>query len=88
MVYVILCTFAINKRKSGVRKGKSYGDILEQAERLANSPRATSRRIDVVNIAADRYTDRIMRLKSFKQGGVEAYNKKYSRKTYMGLSNG
>ena len=71
-----------------VRKGKSFGEILEQAERIENNPRATASRVAAANIAADRYTDRIMRQRSFKQGGTEAYNRKYSRNTYMGLNNG
>ena len=38
----------------------------------------------VVNIAADRYTDNIMRTKSFRNGGPDAYDRRYSRNTYMG----
>lgn len=71
-----------------VRKGKSFGEILEQAERIENNPRATASRVAAANIAADRYTDRIMRQRSFRKGGEGAYNRKYSRNTYMGLSNG
>ena len=71
-----------------VRRGKSFGDILEQADRIEQNPRATKSRMAAVNIAADRYTDNIMRQKSFKKGGEKAYDKKFSRSTYMGLSNG
>lgn len=71
-----------------VRRGKSFGEILEQADRIENNPRATASRIAAANIAADRYTDRIMRQRSFKRGGTDAYNKRYSRNTYMGLTNG
>lgn len=78
-----------NFRLRRVRKrGKSFGEILEQAERIANNPRATASRIAAADIAADRYTDNIMRQKSFRRGGQDAYNTRYSRNTYMGNNGG
>ncbi|MBR1526923.1 MAG: hypothetical protein IJ640_09745 [Prevotella sp.] len=65
---------------------KSFSDILDQADRISANPRATSSRIDRANIAADRYTDNIMRKRSFR--GKGAYDRGYSRTTYMGLNAG
>lgn len=62
---------------------KSFSDILAQAERIENHPRATKERVDRANIAADRYTDNIIKHPSFK--GRDAYDKKYSQTTYMGV---
>ena len=60
--------------------------ILDQADRIIDNPLATQARIDRANIAADRYTDNIMRQRSFK--GKNAYERQYSRSTYMGLNAG
>ena len=65
---------------------KSFSQILDQAERVSANPRANSYRIGRANIAADRYTDNIMRQRSFRGRG--AYDKGYSRSTYMGLNAG
>ena len=65
---------------------KSFGSILDQAERLESNPRMTPARLARVNIAADRYTDNIAMRKSFR--GKNAYDRGYSRSTYMGLNAG
>lgn len=65
---------------------KSFGDILDQWDRITATPGISQRRIDRVNIAADKYTDRIAAKKSFR--GKNAYDRKYSRSTYMGLNAG
>lgn len=78
---------------------KSISDILAQTERIMasggggiyRSPgrhMSTAREWRVVN-AADRYTDNIMGTRKFqKDNRFKAYDRKYSRSTYMGLNAG
>lgn len=65
---------------------KSFSQILDQADRIIANLRANSYRVGRANIAADRYTDNIMRQRSFRGNG--AYERGYSRSTYMGLNAG
>ncbi|MCQ2257844.1 MAG: hypothetical protein MJZ41_07625 [Bacteroidaceae bacterium] len=65
---------------------KSFGQILDQADRIASNPRITPARMARANIAADRYTDNIMRRKGFR--GKNAYDRGFSRNSYMGLNAG
>lgn len=70
------------------RRKKSFSQIIDQADRIASNPRATQRRIDIANIAADRYTDNIMKSRKFTSGGRGAYDIPFSQRAYMGLSAG
>ena len=57
-------------------------------DRIEANPRATSSRLARSYVATDRYTDNIMRMSRFRNGGSGAYDIRFSRNTYMGLSNG
>lgn len=70
------------------RRRKSFGDILDQAERIEANPLSNARRRARANIAADRYTDNIMATRRFREGGTGAYDMQFSRRVYMGLNEG
>lgn len=67
---------------------KSISDILAQSDRILSRGGSQSRQSRVA-LAADRYTDNIMNSRRFqKDGRFKAYDRKYSRSTYMGLNAG
>lgn len=68
---------------------KSISDILSQADRiLATKGLSKSRQVGAL-MAADRYTDNIMNSRRFqKDSRFKAYDRKYSRSAYMGLTDG
>lgn len=69
---------------------KSISDILAQSDRILSRGGAVSQsRQSRAALAADRYTDNIMNSRRFqKDGRFKAYDRKYSRSTYMGLNAG
>ena len=68
---------------------KSISDILAKSDRILSRGAVSQSRQSRVALAADRYTDNIMNSRRFqKDGRFKAYDRKYSRSTYMGLNAG
>lgn len=68
---------------------KSISDILSQADRILATKGLSKSRHDRALMTADRYTDNIMGTRKFqKDNRFKAYDRKYSRSAYMGLTDG
>lgn len=68
---------------------KSISDILAQSDRILSRGGVSQSRQSRAALAADRYTDNIMNSRRFqKDSRFKAYDRKYSRSTYMGLNAG
>ena len=76
------------KSRKKMARRKSISDILAQSDRILSRGVSQNRQYRVVT-AADRYTDNIMGTRKFqKDNRFKAYDRKYSRSTYMGLNAG
>lgn len=76
------------KSRKKMARRKSISDILAQSDRILSRGVSQNRQYRVAT-AADRYTDNIMGTRKFqKDNRFKAYDRKYSRSTYMGLNAG
>lgn len=78
-----------SKSRKKMARRKSISDILAQSDRILSRRGVSQNRQYRVATAADRYTDNIMGTRKFqKDNRFKAYDRKYSRSTYMGLNAG
>lgn len=61
---------------------------MNQANRIMAGSRGNQARVDRVRNTAFRYYDNIRRQGSFNSNRESSYSQSYSRRQYMGLSNG